>query len=85
MDGRPCGWNGEPYLADQMVAAASLVHGFLGLTFTPNDFRLDPHLPPGWDKMSAEIQFQGRRYRVTAQADGQWTKEVIQPQSNESP
>jgi hypothetical protein len=85
MDGRPCGWNGEPYLADQIVAAASLVHGFLGLTFTPNDFRLDPHLPPGWDKMSAEIQFQGRRYRVTAQADGQWTKEVIQPQSNESP
>ena len=79
MDGRPYGWNGEPYLADQIVAAASLVHGFLGLSYTLDGFRLDPHLPPGWDKMSAEIQFQGRRYRVTAQADGKWHKEVVNP------
>jgi hypothetical protein len=56
MDGQPCGWNGEPYLADQTVAAASLVHGFLGLSYTPDDFHLDPHLPPGWNEMSAEIQ-----------------------------
>ena len=56
MDGQPCGWNGEPYLADQIVAAASLVHGFLGLSYTPDDFHLDPHLPPGWNEMSAEIQ-----------------------------
>jgi len=85
MDAKPCGWNGEPYLADQIVAAASLVHGFLGLSYTLDDFRLDPRLPPGWDKMSAEIQFKGRRYRVTAQANGTWTKVSINPQSKETP
>jgi len=81
MDGRPLGWNNEPYLADQIVAAAALVHGFLGLSYSADDFRVAPHLPPGWDKMSAEIQFKGRRYRVTAYQDGRHHREPVTPGS----
>ena len=77
MDGRALGWNDEPYLADQIVAAAALVHGFLGLSYSADDFQVSPHLPPGWDKMSAVIQFKGRRYRVTALANGKWQREAI--------
>ncbi len=76
MDGRPLGWNNEPYLADQIVAAAALVHGFLGLSYSADDFQVTPHLPPAWDKMSAEIQFKGRRYRVTAFQDGRHQREL---------
>jgi hypothetical protein len=77
MDGRPLGWNNEPYLADQIVGAAALVHGFLGLSYSADDFQVTPHLPPDWDKMSAEIQFKGRRYRVTAFRDGRHHRELV--------
>jgi hypothetical protein len=77
MDGRPAGWNNEPYLADQIVVAAAVVHGFLGLSYSADDLQVNPHLPPGWDKMSAEIQFKGRRYQITAYADGKWQKQEI--------
>jgi hypothetical protein len=73
------GGDGKPYLSDMVVVPAALVDGFLGLQRTAKDFTLTPALPPGWDKMSAEVQFQGRRYRVTAQADGKWHKEVVNP------
>ena len=82
MDGRPLGWNNEPYLADQIVAAAALVHGFLGLSYSADDFHVSPHLPPNWDRMSAEIQFKGRRYRVTAFQDGRHRRELVTGTSN---
>ena len=59
MDGKPLGWSYEPYLADQIAAAASLVHGFLGLQYTWDDFTVTPHLPPGWDSDVGGTPVQG--------------------------
>jgi len=78
MDGQPFGWGSEPYLSDQVTVPAALVDGFLGVRRNAKELTLTPSLPPGWNEMSAEILFQGRRYRVTAQADGTWTKKEIQ-------
>jgi cellobiose phosphorylase len=74
MDGQPFGWGSEPYLSDQVTVPAALVDGFLGVRRTVKDFTLTPALPPGWKEMSAEFLYKGIRYRVTAQADGTWSK-----------
>lgn len=71
MNGKPSGPFYEPFLADGLVAAAGLVHGFLGLRYGWERFNVRPHLPSGWDEMSAQIMFKGVPYRIRACADGQ--------------
>ena len=83
LDGKPWGWGSEPYLCDQVTVPAAVVDGFLGLRGDGQDFTLAPALPPGWDTVSAEIQFLGRRYRVTAQADGNWFRQEIERKHNQ--
>lgn len=77
MDGQPFGWGSEPYLSDQVTVPAALIDGFLGVRRTGKDFTLTPALPPGWKEMAAELLHLGRRYRVTAQADGTWNWEEL--------
>jgi hypothetical protein len=57
--------DGEPYLADMVVATAAVVHGVLGIT--PNWERLEakPCLPDDWSGAEAEVLYKGRRHRVT--------------------
>jgi len=70
MDGKPTGWEGDPFLADQLVAAAGVIHGFLGLDYSWDNFTVTPHLPSSWDRMSATIMFKGIRYTILATSSG---------------
>jgi len=72
------GGDGEPYLSDMVVVPAALIHGIMGITPTGQGLEIAPHLPPGWQSAEAEVLYQGRRYQVTARADGTWTKKVIE-------
>jgi hypothetical protein len=54
----------EPYLADMMVAPASLVTGLLGVRLTWDGLTVEPHLPAGWDEASARIRYTGRLHDV---------------------
>jgi hypothetical protein len=54
----------EPYLADMMVAPASLVNGLLGIRLTWDGLTVEPHLPAGWDEASARIRYKGRVHDV---------------------
>lgn len=54
----------EPYLADMMVAPASLVNGLLGIRPSWDALIVEPHLPAGWDEASARIRYKGRVHEV---------------------
>jgi len=68
--GEPIGWEGDPFLADQLVAATSVVHGFLGLDYSWDNFTVNPHLPSGWDKISATVMFKDTPYTILATSAG---------------
>ena len=60
--------DGEPYLADMVVATAAVMHGVLGITPTWERLEVTPHLPEGWPGAEAEILYKGRRHRVKIKA-----------------
>jgi hypothetical protein len=70
MTGKPAAPFYEPFLADGLVAAAGVVPGFLGLRYSWEGVSATPHLPAGWDEMTARIMFRGIPYSITAQSDG---------------
>jgi hypothetical protein len=70
MTGEPAFPFYEPFLADGLVAAAGVVHGFLGLRYSWQRFTVTPHLPSGWDKISARIMFKAVPYTIRAGASG---------------
>ena len=57
--------DGEPYLADMVVATAAAIHGVLGITPTWDRLEVTPHLPAGWPRAEADVLFKGRRQHVT--------------------
>ena len=57
--------DGEPYLADMVVATAAVVHGILGITPCWERLETKPCLPDGWSGAEAEVLYKGRRHRVT--------------------
>ncbi|NLX10615.1 MAG: glycoside hydrolase family 65 protein [Chloroflexi bacterium] len=40
----------------------ALVFGFAGLHLTPDGPMLDPHLPPGWERVQFAVYYQGERH-----------------------
>lgn len=70
MQGRMRNGDQEPYLADLMVAPASLVNGVLGIQPSWDGLTVDPHLPAGWSEASARIRYKGREHVVEIR-DGQ--------------
>lgn len=77
INGQPCGWGGEPYLADGLCAPAALIFGFLGCQFDWHDIRLNPQLPQAWPQMGACIQYKGQTWQLHAQHNGSWSKTLI--------
>jgi len=69
-DGKPHGWSGEPYLADEVIVPASMVLGFLGLSFAWENLAVAPRLPSGWKEMDATVLFKGIEHTIRAKADG---------------
>ena len=57
--------DGEPYLADMVVATAAVVHGVLGITPSWERLEAKPCLPDGWSGAEAEVLYKGRRHRAT--------------------
>lgn len=43
----------------------ALAFGFAGLRLTAEGPVLDPHLPPGWDRLRFPIRYRGERYLIT--------------------
>jgi len=67
--------DGEPYLADMVVATAAVVHGVLGITPSWERLEVKPCLRDGWSGAEAEVLYKGRRHRVTIEG----AKVRIQP------
>jgi len=63
IQGRPQG-DGEPYLADMVVACAALINGTFGIRPTWERLEVTPHLPPEWRQASATVLCKGKRWRV---------------------
>jgi hypothetical protein len=70
IDAKPWGWGGEPFLADQLLTAAAVVHGFFGVQYSWEDISFDPALPLGWESIKARLRFKGQDYEVFARRDG---------------
>ncbi|MCF7837995.1 MAG: hypothetical protein K9N49_05135, partial [Candidatus Marinimicrobia bacterium] len=60
----PHGWGQEPYLSDQVVVAAALIHGLLGIRQTPDGIQITGKMPAGWDRAEATVPCLGKHYRV---------------------
>ena len=43
----------------------AVAFGFAGLHLTPDGPALDPHLPPGWDRLRFSVRYHGERYIIT--------------------
>ena len=65
----------EPYLADEVSIAATLVQGMLGINPTWDRLDVKPNLPSGWKDAQADIVYKGRHYKI--RIDGK--KVNIQP------
>ncbi|MFH1266574.1 MAG: LamG-like jellyroll fold domain-containing protein, partial [Planctomycetota bacterium] len=65
--GEPKG-DGEPYLADMVVATAGVIHGVLGIRPTWERLEVTPCLPKGWPRAEADVLYKGRRHRVVIEA-----------------
>ena len=58
------GCDGEPYLADMVVAPAAVVHGILGIQLSWDRLEVHPAMPAGWQRAEADVLYRGRRYHV---------------------
>jgi hypothetical protein len=55
----------EPFLSDMIAVPAALVQGILGIRHTNAGLEVNPVLPGGLSRVSAEVVHLGRRKRVT--------------------
>lgn len=60
----PHGWGQEPFLSDQVVVAAALVHGLMGISQTLHGIKVEGSLPGDWKYASVEIPCLGKNYKV---------------------
>jgi hypothetical protein len=57
--------DGEPYLADMVVATAAVVHGVLGITPTWDRLEVTPRLPADWPRAEADVLYKGQLHHVS--------------------
>jgi hypothetical protein len=69
IDGRPFGWGGEPFLADQVVVPAAVVHGLLGVQMTWDRLEASPALPKEWPWAEGDVLWKGERHRIRIDGD----------------
>ena len=62
--GEATGGDHEPYLADMVVVAASLIQGIMGVRPTWQRLEVTPCLPAEWPSVAADILYKGRRHHV---------------------
>jgi len=62
--GEMAGGDGEPYLADMVVATAAAVNGVLGITPTWERLTVRPALPADWPRAEADVLYRGRRHHL---------------------
>ena len=43
----------------------AMAFGLAGLHLTADGFALDPHLPPGWERLRFSVRYHGERYTMT--------------------
>ncbi|MCC6580031.1 MAG: hypothetical protein IT440_06275, partial [Phycisphaeraceae bacterium] len=63
-EGVPFGWAGEPYLADQVIVPAAIVHGLLGVTQHWDKLDVQPALPVAWPHAEVLLLHRGEHFRV---------------------
>ncbi|MDD5704934.1 MAG: hypothetical protein PHR35_03355 [Kiritimatiellae bacterium] len=69
MRGKLFGYNSEPYLADQLMVAAALVHGLLGIRQTLDGVTVSGRLPSRWPQATAVVPWMGRQVEVVRAND----------------
>lgn len=55
----------EPYLSDMIAVVGSLNNGIMGITPSWDTLVVNPVLPIGWDKVSADIVYKGFRHHIS--------------------
>ena len=66
------GASDEPYLSDMIVVPAAIVNGFLGIKSSWDKLEVNPSLPAGWKRASADIVYKGRIQHISVD-DGKIT------------
>lgn len=64
MQGKMASGSPEIYLSDAVMTPAALVDGIIGVEQSWDGLTADPHLPAGWERASATIQYKGALYHV---------------------